>query len=263
MHPGVANHARELNPNRRAAQVRGVAHQRVAVQILGKQFFAKRNALGLVHVIQAVGAPHGFGCFYDEGRGLAVVFVGVGCEPTVLGLLKRKGESVKGFARAQPHKAAQPRVDVGLVGLGVARAHPAVEAVAGNHQVGLVLQGQRLVVVHVLLKQQFHVQLFAARLQDVEQAFSPNATKAVSGGAHAAALEKHLDVVPMVEGVGNQLPGGRVGLLQVFQRFVAEHHAPAKGVVGAVAFHHGDVVLGILGFHEQGEVQTRRPTTDA
>jgi FAD/FMN-containing dehydrogenase len=40
MHPGVANHARELNPNRRAAQVRGIAHQRVAVQVFGKQLLA-------------------------------------------------------------------------------------------------------------------------------------------------------------------------------------------------------------------------------
>ena len=241
----------------------GIAHQRVAVQVFGKQLFAKRNALRLVHLVQAMGAPHVLGRFNDEGRCFAVVFVGMGLEPTVLGLLKGKGKGIKGFVRAQPDKAAQAGVDVGLIGLGITGAHPAVEAIAGNHQVGLVLQCQGLVVAHVLFKQELDIEFFAARLQDVEQALAANATKAVAGGAHAAALEKHLDVVPMVEGIGNQLARGCIGLLQVVQRFVAEDHAPAKGVVRAVAFHHGDVVTGVLVFHEQSEVQTRWPTTDA
>jgi hypothetical protein len=96
--------------------------------------------------VQAVGLPDLFGRLDDEGRGVVVELVGVGLEPAVLGLLEGEGEGVKGLVGAQPDKAALAQVDVGLVGGGVAGADAAVQAVAGNDQVGLVLRGQRLVV---------------------------------------------------------------------------------------------------------------------
>ena len=57
--------------------------------------------------------------------------------------------------------------------------------------------------------------------------------------------------------------GFGVGRLQVAQRLVGEHHAPAEGVVGPVALDHRDPVRGVLLLHEQREVQARRAAADA
>ena len=138
----------------------------------------------------------------------------------MLGLLEGKSESVKSLVRAQPDKAAGAQVNVGLEGVCVARAHPAVQAVAGNHQVGLVLCRQRLVVFDIGFKHQRHAQLQAAILQDVEQALAPHAAKAMAAGAHAATFEKDLDVIPVVEGITDDVGADRVGAAQVVQRLV-------------------------------------------
>ena len=73
-------------------------------------------------------------------------------------LLERKGEGVESLVGAEPDKTAGAGVDVGLEGLGVLGAYAAVEAIAGDHDVGLVLQRQRLVVLRVGLKDQFHAE---------------------------------------------------------------------------------------------------------
>ena len=45
VHPVLADDAREVDPLRRAAQVRGVRHQRVAVEVLGEQLLAEGDRL--------------------------------------------------------------------------------------------------------------------------------------------------------------------------------------------------------------------------
>ena len=262
VHPGIADHTRKTNPVGRAAQVRGVADEGVAVQVLREELFAKRNRLGLLHGVQAMGLPHGLGRLDDEGGGVGVELVGVGLEPAILGLFEREGEGVELLLGAQPHEAALAQVDVGLVNAGVTGADAAVEAVAGDDQVGVVLRGERLVVGHVGLKHQLHAQLQAPVLQDVEQPLAANAAKAVAGGAHAAALEKHLDVVPVVERIADERGRGRVGGLQVGQRLVGQHHAPAEGVERSVALDHRDAVGGILLLHQQGEIETAANAED-
>ena len=263
VHPGVANHARKTDPLRRAAQVLGIADQRLAVQVLGKQALAKGNALLLAHGRQAVCLPDRLGRLDNEGGGVLVKLISVSLEPAVLGLLKGEGKGVKGFVRAQPDKAAIAGVDVGLEHLGVTAADAAVQAVAGNHQIGLVLLRQRLVVRHINLEHQLHPERQTTVLQDVEQVLASNAAKAVAAGAHAAALEKHLDVVPVVERVTDQLAGDRVGRAHVVQGLVRQHHAPAKGVKGLVALHHSNAVGGVLQLHQQRKIQTGGATAYA
>ena len=51
--------------------------------------------------------------------------------------------------------------------------------------------------------------------------------------------------------------------LQVAERLVGEHDAPAEGVVGAVALDDDDLVARVLLLHEQGEVQARGAAADA
>lgn len=138
MHPFFANDARKTNPDRRAAQMCGVADERMAVELLGKQAFAKSNGLGLLHLVQTMRLPHRFWGFDDERRHFFVKLVGVGGKPAVLGLLEGKGEGVKLFPRPQPDEAALPGVDIGLVRVGIAGADAAVQAVAGDDQIRVV-----------------------------------------------------------------------------------------------------------------------------
>src|SRR6202008_1261558 len=86
---------------------------------------------------------------------------------------------------------------------------------------------------------------------------------AVPPRADLAAADVDLDVVPVVERAEDLGRARRVGGLQVAERLVGKHHAPAIRVVGPVALDDGDVVRGILPLHQQCKVQTRRAATDA
>ncbi len=235
----------------------------MAFQPVGEQLLAEGHALGLLHLVEAVRLPDRFGRFYDEGRGLAVELVSVRLEPAVFGLHKIEGEGVKRLFGAEPDKAAFPRVDVGLEGLGVTRSDAAVEAVAGDHQVGVVLLGEGLVVGHVGFEHQVHTQCQASVLQDVEQFLAADAAEAVAARTHAAALVEHLDVVPVVEGLTDQRGRFGIGGAQVAQRLVGQHHAPAEGVERPVAFDHRDSQRRVAPLHQQGEIEAGRAAADA
>ena len=106
VNPVFAHHARKADPDRRASHMGGVVHQRVTVQVLGKQLFAKGDTLSLRHLVQAVRFPDGLWRLDNEGRSVSVKLVGVRGKPAVLGLLKGEGECVKFFVCTQPDKAA-------------------------------------------------------------------------------------------------------------------------------------------------------------
>ena len=81
--------------------------------------------------------------------------------------------------------------------------------------------------------------------------------------SHAAALEKYLNIVPVVEGVIDERTRDRVGLPQVIERLIGQHNAPAEGVGRPVALGHHDAVRRILLLHQQAEIKTRRTTANA
>jgi hypothetical protein len=134
-------------------------------QVFGKKLFAEGDGRVLVGFVEAVRQPNVLGALDDEGGGQVVKLVDVGLEPAVFGFLKQEGEGVVLAVRAQPNETVGPRHDVGLEHLGQPAAHPRVDAVAGDHQVGI---GKIEVGGGVLLKQQLDPQLLAARLQNVE-----------------------------------------------------------------------------------------------
>ncbi len=257
--PLLAHHALKVQP-RRTPQMTRIGHQRMALQVVGKELLAKRNRLRLIGLVQAVRQPHVLGALHDEGRGVFIEFVDVGLKPAVLGFLKVEGEGVVQAMRAQPDVAVGAHHDVGLEVRLVLVANAGVDAVAGNDEVGIGKIGVRH---HLLFKHQLHAQLLAAGLQDVEEFFAPNAHKAVTPRSDAAALEQQLDVVPVVEGLLNFVGRGPIPQAHVVHGGVGEHHPPAKGVVGPVALHHPHPMRRVELFHQNREIQAGWPTADA
>ena len=199
MHPLVTNNPRKFDPMGRASQVLGIAHQRVAVQIGGKQLFAKCNRFFLRHVLKASCFPNRFRCFHNEGGSVAIKLISVRLKPAVLGFFNGKGEGVKQFACAQPNKAAITLINIGLVGAGKTRAHFRIKTITRNDQIGLVQACHVRIGIDFLLKQQLNAQLFTTLLQNVQQTLAANATKAMATRAHGLAFEMHRDVIPMIE----------------------------------------------------------------
>ena len=66
----------------------------------------------------------------------------------------------------------------------------------------------------------------------------------------------------MVEGFLNLVGRLAVPGAHVVHGRVGEHHAPAKGVVRAVALNHRDVMRRIALLHQQAKVQASRPSTN-
>ena len=257
--PVATDHPLKIEPGR-AAQMARIGHELGALQVFGKDLFTKGDGLLLIGLVQAVGLPDFFRAFDDEGGGLVVELVDMGLEPAVLGALKQKGKGVVELVRAQPNVAVGPHHDVGLEDLGIVAAHLGIDAVAGDHQIGI---GKVQVAVHLGLEDQLDIELLAARLQNIEQLLAPYAHKAVATGADHAVLEVQLDVVPVVEGLLDGVGRGPVPGAHVVHGGIRKHHAPAKGIVRLVALDHGDVVAGVELLHQQRKIQPRRPATDA
>ncbi|MPM67879.1 hypothetical protein SDC9_114804 [bioreactor metagenome] len=257
--PLLAHHALKVDP-RRAAQMARIGHQPRALQVVGKELLAERNRLRLIGGVQAAGLPGLLGGLDDEGRGGVVELVDVRLKPAMRGAHEVEREGVVYLVRAQPDVAVGARDDVGPEHLGMATADARIHAVAGNDQIGIRIV---LVALHIGLEHQLHAQLFAARLQDIEQMLAANAHKAVPARANAAALEQQLNIVPMVERPLNLFGRHRVPLAHGVHGGVREHHAPAKRVIGLIALHHGNVVSRVHLLHQQREIQARRATSDA
>ena len=257
--PGLALDAREVQPGR-AAQVRGVAQQRLAVQVSGEQVLADGDAGVPVRRVQSEAAPGRLRAFDDEGRGVRVEAVGVGPDPAVPGLFEDEGEGVEGAPGAEPDELVPAQVDLGREGRGVTLPDLAVDAVGGDDQIGVIVGLQ---AVDLGLEAELDAERPRAGLQELEQAPARDAAEAVAARGHHPALDVHVDVVPMSEAVEDLGGADRVVRAQVVHGLVGEHDAPAEGVVGPVALHDRDLVGGIAQLHGDREVQPRRPAADA
>jgi hypothetical protein len=81
LEPALAEHAVELEPHGRAAQMAGVGNQAGAVEHVGEQFLAEGNRLVRVHLVDACLEPGFFRRLDDEGRPFFVELVGMQVEP--------------------------------------------------------------------------------------------------------------------------------------------------------------------------------------
>jgi len=96
----------------------------------------------------------------------------------------------------------------------------------------------------------------------VEELFARDAAETVACGRNGVAFKVDIDGIPMVEAGKDGVVGGEIGLGEIVEGLVGEDHAPAEGVVRAVALYDGNLSGGLGLFHEQGEVETGRASTD-
>ncbi|MCU0625651.1 MAG: hypothetical protein MUF21_04070 [Gemmatimonadaceae bacterium] len=173
----------------------------------------------------------------------------------MLGAAEVEGEGVVGARRAEPDVAVGARLEVGIEVRGVVAAHERVHAVGGDDEVGVV---ELRLARDLGLVAEHDAQLLAAALQDGEEPLAPDADE-----AHGAAVDPHLDVVPVVERLLDGVGGRRIAAAHARHGGVGEDDAPAERVVWAIALDDGDVVRGERPLHEQGEVEARGTAADA
>jgi len=143
--------------------------------------------------------------------------------------------------------------------LGVATPDDAVDAVGGQHEVGV---GPGAEVAHLRPEPERHAELDAPTLEDVEQELARKAREAVAGGGQRLAPVVDGDVVPVGEVPRDLRVRLVVGLGEGVEGRVGEDHAEPERVVGPVALNDEDVVGRIGLLHEQREVEPRRPGAD-
>src|SRR5690625_4140640 len=231
----------------------------MAVQIAGEDPLAQGNTLARAHLAKAQRVPRGFLAFDNEGGSVAVETVGVRPDPAVLGLLEDEGESLEQLVRAQPDEFVLAGVHGGLEDTIMGSAHPAVDAIGSNDQVRIGVEGD---VIDLGFEHQVYAQFLGACLQDVEQVLAADPHESVAAGSDGVPLEVDVDIVPVSEVAADFGGAFRIVGLEVSQRFVGENHAPAKGVIGAVALNHMNVVIPIVQFHGNREIQRCRTSTD-
>ena len=183
--PALARDAREVEPGR-AAPMRGVAHQPLAIEIPLEEHLAGGDAVLLAHLVEAETLPGRRIALDDEGRGVGIEAVGVRPDPAVLGLLEDEGEGVEDLARAEPDVLVRAQLEARPEGGGVLVPDPAVDAVRRDDQVGVTVGPE---VLDLGFELQLDAKLPRPLLQDVEQPLACDAGEAVAAGAHDMPLK--------------------------------------------------------------------------
>src|SRR5690349_4629582 len=101
-----------------------------------------------------------------------------------------------------------------------------------------------------------------AAAENFQEHGARGAAEAVAADAMRGAAKVDLDVVPISEVADDLAIGLAVVGLEGLKRLVGEHHAEAERVVRLVALEHGDARLRPCLFHQDGEVETGRASTD-
>src|SRR6266550_9638943 len=115
---------------------------------------------------------------------------------------------------------------------------------------------------NLVVKSDFNAELFTSCLQDVEQTQAGDAGKTVAVNRNLLIAMNDVDVVPGFKVASDLSMRDFVGFTQICQRASGKHNAPAKRIVGPIAFIDGDVVRGLRFLHQDGEVHSGRPAAD-
>src|SRR5215831_4923184 len=229
----------------------------MAVQAFGKHALAKRNRLGLLHLIDAGPNPVPFRRFDDERGPFLVEAVGVQVEPAPLGLLEVEGECVQLFAATEPDEPIVARLYVRFENLLVLLARDRGCAIRGDHQV--VVHGVVIGIGDLGLEEQLDAQSGRPLLKYVQQLETGDPAKPVTTGCNFSALEMDVNVVPVAKGMSNFGMGFWIYALEAVHGLVGEDNAPAKRGVSVVALDDSDLPAGVGLLQENSQVQPGRP----
>ena len=213
-------------------------------------------------MLEAPAIPGLLRAFHDEGRGGVIELIGMGPDPTMLGLLEDEGEGIIEFLmRAQPDELAQAHVDVGLEHLGIFAAHGGIDPVTGDDQI--IVAAILLCRLELGLELQIDAQLPRPFLQQHKDASAPDAGKAMSARHRPDAVMDHRDIVPIGEIRLDRRRADGIVARHVGQGIVRQHHPPAEGVIRLVALQHGDLVRRVAQLHRDREIQPGRAAPKA
>ena len=196
--PALADHPREIHPDRGATQMVGVRHQLVAAKVLGKHLLAHSDAFFLGHVLEAPIVPGLLRALHDHRRGVLVELIGVDPHPAMFGFFEDEGEGVVEFlVRAEPDEFALTHIHIRLEDVFVLLANERVDAVASDDEIVFlaVLFGR----FELAFEPQVHAEFAGARLKDEKQLHAADTGKAVAAGNGAHAAMDDGDIVPVGE----------------------------------------------------------------
>ena len=167
---------------------------------------------------------------------------------------------MKQMVRAIPDVLVWANAEVGPKPIWESLPDETVDSVRGDEQVPLPFQ--QIKSCNFSSKLDFDAKFFAALLQDLQQAQARNPGKAVAMNGSLLGAMNYIDIVP-----GCKVPrdfGVRrfIRSAQIRERLPGKHHAPAKRIVGAIAFGDCDLVRGISLLHEDREVHAGGAATD-
>ena len=148
---------------------------------------------------------------------------------------------------AEPDVTVWTHDEVGLEHLPVPLAQAGIDAVRGDDEVGV---RKFEVGIDLALEGELDAKLLAARLEDVEQLLATDADEAMPRRTDALPLELKLDVVPVVESALDLRGRLRVPDLHRLHRRVGKDDAPTERVVGPVALHDRDRMIGMQLLHQ-------------
>jgi len=242
--------------------MRRVRHQIVPAEMALEDLPAGLDRLFLGHAREAGSLPGLLAAFHDEGRGVRVELVDMRPYPAMLRLLEDEGEGVVEFlVRAEPDELAEADVDIRLENLGIFVAHHRVDAIASDHQI--IFAAIFLRRSELRLEAQFDAEFARPLLQQDEHLLAADARETMPAGYRAMPIMHHRDIVPIGEMIANGLGALGVVLLHARERVIRENHAPAEGIVGAVALQHDDLMRGVAQLHRDREIEAGRASTEA
>src|SRR5581483_2549575 len=92
-----------------------------------------------------------FGRLYDKRAGLVVEGIGMGLEPSPLGLCKSEGKGVEALMCSQPDIFAAPFLDFGPEIFSIFTAYSAIHAIASHNEIRI---GIDFIICHLCLEDQ-------------------------------------------------------------------------------------------------------------
>ena len=254
--PSLARHASEVDPRSRAAQVRGVGNEGVAIQMPCENTFAGGHRILLFHRAEPQALPGFWGTLDNERRMGFVEAVGMCPDPPGFRLLENEGEGIEQLGGTEPAEAIAAHLYVDIEAVFMKGANLAVHAICGHDQIEFGVSGK--VGIDFGFKVQHHAQLAGPLLQDLKQALATDADKPVPGRDDGLLAYGDFDIVPVRKTVRYSLGTDRIVARKIIQGLIGEDHAPTKGVASVIALEHMHIVAGVAQLHRQGEIGSCR-----